>query len=83
MLNLEFLEICKFVLQTRIFLQVLGSRLSIGGAKSQNEFVTKALTCNKDRFHDIEISKILDSKIDVLHGTENSKFCLERSILST
>ena len=72
--NLEFLEICKFVLQTRIFYRFLGSRLSIGGVKSQNEFVTKALRWNKHRFHGTEKSKFLGAKIDVFHDTENSKF---------
>ena len=56
--------------------------LSIGAVKSQNEFVTKALTCNKDRFDDTKISKILGAKIDVLHDAENSNFRPERSILS-
>ena len=65
------------------FYKFLGSRLSIGGVKSQNEFETKALTWTKHRFHDTEISKILGAKIDVLHDTENSKFPPERSILST
>ena len=65
------------------FYRFLGSRLSIGGVKSQNEFETKALTWTKHRFHDTEISKILGAKIDVLHDTENSIFWPERSILST
>ena len=56
------------------FYRFLGSRLSIGGVKSQNEFVTKALTCNKHRFHGIETSKILGAKITVFHDAENSKF---------
>ena len=73
-LNLEFLEICKFVLRLRIFRRFFGSRLSIGGIKSQNEFVTKALGWNKHRFHVTEKSNFLGAKIDVFHGAENSKF---------
>ena len=60
------------------FYMFLGSRLSIGGIKLQNKFVTKALTCNKHRFHDTEISKILGAKIDVLHDAENSIFWPQR-----
>ena len=44
--NLEFLEICEFVWPNRIFLQVFRLFLSIRGAKSRNEFETKALTLN-------------------------------------
>ena len=65
------------------FYRCLGSRLSIDGVKSQNEFVTKALTCNKDRFHGTENSNFLGAKINVFHDTENSIFSSERSILST
>ena len=56
------------------FYRFLGSRLSIGGVKSQNEFETKALTCTKYQFHGNEKSNVLGAKIDVFHDTENSKF---------
>ena len=56
------------------FRRFLGSGLSIGGVKSQNEFVTKALSCTKHRFHGTEKSKFLGAKIDVSHDTDNSKF---------
>ena len=52
----------------------LGSRFTIGGVKPQNEFVTKALTWNKDQFHGTEKSKFVGAKIDVLHDPENAKF---------
>ena len=49
------------------FYRFLGSRLSIGGVKSQNEFVTKALTCTKGRFHETKISKF---------GAQTLMFCM-------
>ena len=36
--------------------------LSFGGAKSQNEFVTKPLSCNKGSVHEVEISNFLSQK---------------------
>ena len=36
--------------------------LSFGGVKSQNEFVTKPLSCNKGSVHQVEISKFVLQK---------------------
>ena len=47
MFNLEFLEICKFVWPRGIFRKFLRPMLAIRTAKSQNEFVTKALGWNR------------------------------------
>ena len=65
------------------FCRFLGPRISIGGVKSQNEFVTADLLGNKVRFHDAPKSKMLGAKLDVSHGTEISKFWPEWSFLST
>ena len=57
MFNQEFLEICKFVCSDRILCMFSRPRLSIRVVKSQNEFVTKPLSCTKGSVHDAEISK--------------------------
>ena len=76
--TLNFLKSVNSFCTPVFFYRFLASRFSIGGVKSQNEFVTKALTCNKYRFHDTEISKIFGAKIDVLHDTETATFWPER-----
>ena len=41
--NLEFFELCKFVLHILNFHKVFGVSASIGGVKSQNNFVSAEL----------------------------------------
>ena len=60
--NHEFLEIYKSVLKSRIFLKFVGSRLSIGGVKLQNEFATAEINRTKVWSHDAKKSTFLWQK---------------------
>ena len=83
MFNLEFLEICKFILQTRIFLQVFRVKAFDWWSQFAKRICNEGAEVEQAPVHGTEKSKFLGAKIDVFHDAENSKFCLERSILST
>ena len=63
--TLKFLKSVNSFCKPVFFYRFLGSRLSIGGIKSQNKFVKKALAWTKHGFHGTDKSKFLGTKIDV------------------